>query len=98
MLQQVDRYRIEQVKFTFSTPLVNPPNGKVVKWNFFSAKGKFVFYQCFFRYFIKAHSFNARSGADKILINYRFIDTKNFKDLCSLVRLESGNAHFRKHF
>ena len=50
--------RIEQMKFTFSFPLINTTNRQAVNRDIFFAESKEMFCQCFFGYFIKTHSFN----------------------------------------
>src|SRR5665647_596924 len=98
MLQEMNGFRIKQMEFTFAPPFIKAANRQLSERNIFFAKRKEMFYQSFFGNFIKAHTFNAGCSAGETLIYYRFVDTENLENLCSLVRLKSRNSHLGKHF
>src|SRR3982751_2555417 len=98
MLQQVNRLWIEKVEFPFSFPLINSANRKPVNRDIFFIESEIMLCQVFFCNLIKPHTLNTGSGACEIFIYHILVQSKYFKYLRTLVRLQRGDPHLREYF
>ena len=85
------------MKFSLSFPLINATGWQAFYWNVFPGECKQMFCECFTCNFIKSHALYSRSCSRKIFIYDRIVQSDDLKYLCTLIRLQRRDSHFREY-
>ena len=97
VLQAIDGFGVEEVIFTFTTPLVLTAQFQLAMRAFFRTRWvRSTMTRCSFNCdFVEPNSAQARNSSCEEFVNKFARQSNGFEDLCSGVRSNSRHAHFR---
>ncbi|CSA98878.1 Uncharacterised protein [Vibrio cholerae] len=95
-LQQVNRFWVKQMLLTTLFPLIHAADIQHLQWDFTRWVTNAMTNQHFFSDVVEGQTLNTGDGASEVFIDHRFTDPERFKNLCTVIRLQRRNPHFRE--